>query len=254
MDIMIIEDEPKAASLLKEFVEKNDASNRVIHIADSIESAVSFLQGSKKQQDLLFMDIQIADGLSFEIFKQVKIEAPVVFCTAYEQYAMEAFRSNGIDYILKPFEEKDIEAAFLKLERLRQVPRIDAGIADKLLQALGAVKKSNTSFLIRLRGKMIPVPVKDVAAIVLENETPYLYHFNKEKHPVFKTIDEIDALLDNHLFFRINRQMIINRHAIRDIEPFFNRKVIVNLVVTTLEKPVVSRLKVTHFLSWVENL
>jgi two-component system, LytTR family, response regulator LytT len=254
MDIMIIEDEPKAANLLKEFVEKIDSSNRIVHIADSIESAVRFLQGASRQLDLLFMDIQIADGLSFEIFKQVKIDAPVVFCTAYEQYAMEAFKSNGIDYILKPFEEKDIEAAFLKLEKLQQVARIDAGIADKLMKALDLVKKSKTSFLIRFRGKMIPVPAKDVAVIALENETPYLYQFNKEKHPVFKTIDDIDAQLDSHLFFRINRQMIINRDAIKDIEPFFNRKVIVNLVVPTVEKPVVSRLKVAPFLSWVENV
>ena len=255
MDIMILEDEPKTASLLREFLENVHVSNRIVNISDSIESALSFLQSTSREPDLFFMDIQLADGLSFEIFKKIKITRPVVFCTAYEQYALEAFKANGIDYILKPFEEVDILAAFDKLRLLGQNGLIDEEKADSLIQAAGTSEspaRVNTSFLIRFRDKMIPVPVREIAVFALENENVWLYHFNREKYALFKTIDEIDSSLDRRMFFRINRQMILNRGAIVDIEPYFNRKVIVNLKSPTREKTIVSRLKVASFLEWVE--
>jgi two-component system response regulator LytT len=251
MNILIIEDEPRTAKLLKEFIETADENNTVLEICDSVESTVQFLRTNPLRLDLLFMDIQLADGSSFDIFRQVAITAPVIFCTAYEDHLLEAFKSNGIDYILKPFHEKDIDQAFKKLEQIRSSLLLAPTMPARLEQALAA--RQQTSFLVKFREKMYPVAVRDVAAVALENEVVYLYTFNKDKHAVFRPIDEVEAALDPQVFFRINRQMILNRNAIHEMEPFFNRRVIVSLKVTTAEKPLVSRLKVSSFLEWVEK-
>ena len=252
MNILIVEDEPRTARLLKEFIESADEKNIVLEICDSVESTVSFLNNNSQRLDLLFMDIQLADGSSFDIFRQVAVTTPVIFCTAFEDHLLEAFKSNGIDYILKPFHEKDIDQAFKKLEQIRHSMLATPALAARLDQLIPSGRQQ-TSFLVKFREKMYPVPVKEVAAVALENEVVYLYTFNKDKHAVFRPIDEVEAALDPQVFFRINRQMILNRDAILEMEPFFNRRVIVNLKVTTAEKPLVSRLKVTPFLDWVEK-
>jgi DNA-binding LytR/AlgR family response regulator len=253
MNILIAEDEPKTAKLLKELIENQDANNKVLYVCDSIEGTVNFIKTTPATIDLLFMDIMLADGNSFDIFNQVKITAPVVFCTAYDDYIMQAFKHNGIDYILKPFKEKDIENAFVKIKQLKQALVVSDETAKQMAAALKPPAAQQSSFLVQFREKMYPVQVKDIALVALENEVLYLYTFNNEKHPVFKPIEEVESVLEPGKFYRINRQMLINREAIVAIEPIFNRKVLVKATVATQEKPVVSRLKVTAFLAWVER-
>jgi two-component system, LytTR family, response regulator len=255
MQILIVEDEPKSAALLKEFIQNQLEQDTTFKITDSIESTAEYLQKhSRKQPDLIFMDIQLADGISFEIFKKVVVMSPVIFCTAYEQYTLDAFKSNGIDYILKPFEEKDIAAALDKIKQLKKVMMMQENTIDKIINSLQtAPKSSNTSFLVRFREKMYPVPVKSIALISLENEIIYLYTFEKEKHPLFRTMEEIAEVINASQFFRLNRQMFVNREAILEIEPYFNRKIIVKLNIPVSEKIIVSRLKVHEFLSWIEK-
>lgn len=258
MNILIIEDEPRTARLLKEFILAVDDTHTVLGICDSVESTVQFLQTTTnrvdtttQRVDLLFMDIQLADGSSFDIFQKVAVNIPVIFCTAYEDHLLEAFKSNGIDYILKPFHEKDIEQAFRKLDQIRSSLLLAPSLPVRIQQALA--NRTQSSFLVKFREKMYPVAVRDIAAVALEKEVVYLYTYNKEKHAVFRPIDDIEAALDPQNFFRINRQMILNRDAILEMEPFFNRRVIVTLKVPTTERPLVSRLKVTPFLEWVEK-
>jgi two-component system, LytTR family, response regulator LytT len=251
MNILIIEDEPRTAKLLKEFILAVDDTHTVLGICDSVESTVQFLGTTTHRVDLLFMDIQLADGSSFDIFQKIVINVPVIFCTAYEDHLLEAFKSNGIDYILKPFHEKDIEQAFRKLDQIRSSLLLAPSLPARIQQAL--VNRTQSSFLVRFREKMYPVAIRDIAAIALEKEVVYIYTYNKEKYALFRPIDDIEAALDPQTFFRINRQMILNRDAILEIEPFFNRRVIVTLKVPTAERPLVSRLKVTPFLEWVEK-
>jgi two-component system response regulator LytT len=251
MNILIIEDEPRTARLLKEFILAVDDSHTVLDICDSVESTVHFLQTTTHRIDLLFMDIQLADGSSFDIFQNVPINIPVIFCTAYEDHLLEAFKANGIDYILKPFHEKDIEQAFRKLDQIRHSLLLAPSFPVRIEQSLSS--RTQSSFLVKFREKMYPVAVRDIAAVALEHEIVYLYTFSKEKHAVFRPIDEIEAALDPQTFFRVNRQMILNREAILEMEPFFNRRVIVTLKVPTADRPLVSRLKVTPFLEWVEK-
>lgn len=251
MNILIVEDEPRTARLLREFIMAYDDSNVVLEICDSVESTVQFLQTTTNRIDLLFMDIRLADGNSFDIFQKVPVNIPVIFCTAHEDHLLEAFKSNGIDYILKPFHEKDIEQAFRKLDQIRQSLLLTPSLPVRIEQALA--NRSQSSFLVKFREKMYPVAVRDIAAVALENEVVYLYTFNKEKHAVFRPIDDIESALDPQTFFRVNRQMILNRDAILEMEPFFNRRVIITLKVPTADRPLVSRLKVTPFLEWVEK-
>jgi len=249
MNILIIEDENNTAELLKEFIEESEHCI-VVNICQSIENSVRFLTKHQSKIDLIFMDIHLADGECFEIFNQIEIEKPIVFCTAYDEYMLDAFNNNGIGYILKPFQQKDIDLVISKINLIKSSFRD----INNLLQETNSDQKSfQKSFIVRSREKMIPLLVNDIAFVHLENEIVYVTKFDGNQFAIFKTINEIETAINPHNFFRINRQMIINRLAIKDFEPFFNRKVVVNLTIPIEKKPIVSRLKVTPFIEWVES-
>ena len=249
MNILIIEDENKTASLLKEMIEEQEHC-LVVNICQSISSSVQYLNKNQEKIDLIFMDILLADGESFEIFKQTNVTKPVIFCTAYNSYMLKAFKNNGIDYILKPFQQKDINDALEKLN----VIKISLSKINDLLDARQTKSKTyQQAFIVEFREKMIPILVSDIAFFMLKNENVYALQFNGEKVAISKSLDEIELLIDPNTFFRVNRQMIVNRIAIKDIEPFFSRKVIINLRIDISEKIIVSRLKVSDFKKWIEN-
>ena len=251
MTMLIVEDEARSARLLQKIIESVRPDGRVIGICSSIEETISFLNAHSP--DLIFMDIELADGNSFAIFKQVSVKSPVVFCTAHDEYMLEAFRTTGIDYLLKPVDEKAIQLVFSKIDTITKALAPDVSTLARLLTTAQPSSQYNSSFLVRFREKMMPVAVSDIAAISFENEVCCLYTFKQEKHTLFKTMDDVEEALDPAHFFRISRQMIIGRRAIVDIEQYFNRKVILTLSCKTAEQPIVSRLKVTPFLSWVEK-
>ncbi|MEA5139035.1 LytR/AlgR family response regulator transcription factor [Arcicella rigui] len=249
MNILIIEDENKTASLLKEMIEEQEHC-LVVNICQSISSSVQYLTKNQEKIDLIFMDILLADGESFEIFKQITVTKPVIFCTAYDNYMLKAFKNNGIDYILKPFQQKDINAA---LDKIGFIKLSLSKINDLLEVRQTKPKTYQQAFIVESREKLIPVFVADIAIFILKNEHVYAIQFNGEKVSIFKPLDEIELSINPSIFFRINRQMIVNRKAIKDIEPFFNRKVIINLTVESAEKIIVSRLRVSDFKKWIEN-
>ncbi len=252
MKILIVEDEPKTASLLKELIETHP-NYTVVGICDSVETATHYLQIHQSYLDVVFMDIQLSDGLSFEIFDKIVVKLPVVFCTSYDEYTLKAFNNNGIGYILKPFNEKDIHQAILKIESLKGNFVKHTFENLNLKELIVKEKTYQTSFLIRFREKIYPLLVADIAFIYYENEATYLYNFKGEKHPLFKTMDDIENLISPDQFYRISRQMIINRKAIKEIEPYFNQRLVVHLTVKTPEQALVPRLKVSSFLAWIEK-
>jgi len=254
MKVLIIEDELKTAKLLKELIEsKPDFS--VVKIFDNIESTVQYLKKHLEELDLLFLDIQLADGLSFNIFKKVQINIPVIFCTAYDEYVLKAFKNNGIDYILKPFEDNDIYSALDKVSKLKEsFSKNSLDVYDKIQSLLTKEKSYQKTMIVPVGDKMIPISINNISIFHLENESIRIYCSDKKKYLVFKRMDEIESILDSKQFFRINRQMILNREAVKEIQPFFNRKVIVKTIVDLPEKAIVSRLKVTPFINWLENL
>ncbi|RNC83775.1 MAG: DNA-binding response regulator [Balneola sp.] len=244
MNVLIIEDEFHTAGLLKEFIETNPGY-LVVNICDSVSSSVNYLKNFSSNIDLIFMDVQLADGESFEIFSKVEFQIPVIFCTAFNEYILKAFKNNGIDYILKPVKETDIQSALLKMESLRK------SLSKESIPETSQVLPQ--TILVRKMEKMIPIDISRIGFLHLYNETLNLYSLVGEKFTLFKTMDEMVSKLDQHQFYRINRQMIINRQAIKDIEPYFNRKVIVNFEFSTPKKAIVSRLKVSAFMEWLEH-
>lgn len=250
MNVLIIEDELHTANLLKEIIEQ-DNDFIVTEKLESIVEAVEYLSKYQANLDLLFFDIQLADGQSFEIFKHIDIVVPIIFCTAYDEFSLQAIKNNGIDYLLKPFKEEAIHNALQKYKRLidslktKHLKPIDFQFVDK--------KQYQKSFLTQFRGKTIIKRIEDIALFYVQNETVFLYTFEGDKYALFKKLEYLESVCDPQHFFRINRQMLVNRTTILSFEPYLNRKIVLQLRIKTPEKAIVSRLKVTAFKSWLEQ-
>lgn len=251
MNILIVEDEPQTAQMLKSIIFKLRPELIVMAICDSIESTVAFLNSNRP--DLIFMDIQLADGLSFEIFSYVKIVCPVVFCTAYDQYMLDAFKVNGIDYLLKPVKEEDVENAFGKFDTLKTAFADNNDVIERLRKIVDTKKIYKNTLLVQYRDSFIPIQISDIAVFFVDNEILYAYTFDQQKYAVFKTLSEITDEVNPDVFYRISRQALINRQAVKEIQPYFNRKVSIRVPVSLPETLVVSRLKVSDFMQWMEK-
>ena len=251
MNIVIIEDEGIIADDLEINIRK--LINEVVEITKlrSVKEALAYFK-QHENPDLIFSDIQLGDGLSFEIFLNVPVEAPVIFCTAYDEYALDAFKANGIDYILKPFTRQTLDIALQKYMQLKKVfsaeqtPQYDALLA--LLSAKGSQKAA--SVLVYHLDKIIPVNLDDIAMFYLENEITHLLTYSGHIYYPNKNLDELERL-SGTTFFRANRQYLVCRKAIVDVSSFFSRKLSLNLKVHHHEKVIVSKGKAAHFLNWL---
>lgn len=243
-NVLIIEDEPSTAELLKELIESR-SGHRVVETLERVDTAVQYLKDHQKNLDIIFLDIHLADGESFHIFKEIDVQTPVIFCTAYDEYLLKAFKHNGIDYILKPFKQSDIQEALAKFESLK------LNFASS--EQHGQENSSRRSFLVHYREKTIPIAVEQIAVVLISEGITYLYNLNGDSFHLAKTMDEVQEGLPIDDFYRVNRQMIVNRNAVAEIEPYFNRKVIVKLNINLPEQVVVSRLKVSPFMKWLEQ-
>lgn len=250
MNVLIVEDESHTASLLQEIIEQ-DEDFIVIRKLESVVDTIQYLSKYQKNIDLLFFDVQLADGKSFEIFKHVDVVTPIVFCTAYDEYTLQAIKNNGIDYVLKPFKEDEIHDALQKYKRL--IANIQSKNPSPVQFQMEPSKQYQQSFLTQNREKSVAKRVEEIALFHLESETVYLYTLTGEKFPLFKTMEYIESVCDPDQFFRINRQILVNRAAIHSFEPYFNRKIVLQLKVKLADKAIVSRLKVTSFKEWLER-
>jgi len=248
MRITIIEDEQLTAQDLIDILQKIDPKIEIVAHLSSVQEALSFFS-TKHTIDLILSDIQLGDGLSFEIFKQRQINTPVVFCTAYDEYALDAFKANGIDYILKPYSEKNI------VESLQRYRNLQAGFVSKMhdfTQALESIyPPANSAILVHHKDKIIPLKIVDLAIAYIRNETVYLHTFDGKTYIINKSLDELMSLLGS-FFFRANRQFIVNREAVQDISLFLTRKYMINLRIPFSEQITVSKEKMTTFLNWLK--
>lgn len=251
MNILIIEDEAKTARELKVMVQRLDKGWQVTDILDTVKAAVDWFQ-SNPAPDLVFSDIQLADGLCFEIFRSVEVTCPVIFCTAYDQYAIQAFEANGIDYLLKPVDEDRLAGSLRKYKQLKQVLGGKApAMNDQLLAQLQARYKD--SLLVFSKDKIIPVKTTDIAFIYSAGGTVTVCTRDRQAYLLKEALDELEPQLDPQLFFRANRQFIINRYALVMAEHFFSRRLVVKLEVETPERIVVSKVKAPALLAWMEG-
>lgn len=254
MNILIIEDEVKTAKSLQRMISTVKPQAILLAMIQSVETAVNYLS-SNPAPDLIFMDVQLADGLCFEIFKRVKVTSPVVFCTAYNDYAIEAFKGNGIDYVLKPFSLETITAAFEKVEDIKnffQTHQSDSSNLEVLINKIGE-NDGKKSFLVFKQQKYMIVPTESIAFFFIRDEVPTIVNFNQEEFSIGQSLDEVYHLLSPKQFFRLNRQYLINFKAVLEVEPYFARKLFVKLLIPSPEKLLVGKDKVTLFLNWLEN-
>ncbi len=253
MKILLLEDEQRTALDLQAILLDLDPALEILGIVDSVEAAVHYLN-THPQPDLIFMDIQLADGQSFEIFQEIHIACPVVFCTAFDEYALEAFQVNGVDYVLKPFDRESISRALNKVKNLQNFFQQSASGLEKLAEMLQQMKPAyKTSFLVGHRDKLFPVAVSDVAYFYIEHEITFLHTFEGKRYVVNHTLDELEHSLDPRQFYRANRQFLVNFGAVSEVEHYFARKLLLKLRAVTKEPVVVSKAKATEFLTWMDQ-
>jgi DNA-binding LytR/AlgR family response regulator len=251
MNIVIIEDERITADELAGTINSLEPEAKIVTILSSVKTAVAYFQ-KNESPDLIFSDVQLGDGLSFEIFKAVKISAPVIFCTAYDEYALNAFKTNGIDYILKPSTSQTIADALAKYRSLRETFGGKIQRYDSILDTL--IKRESSkyaSILVYHKEKILPIKMDEIALFYIDNEVTYLLTFTSQKYVAGKTLEELE-LLSGSNFFRINRQYLVNRKAVIDASRYFLRKLSVNLSIPYKEKILVSKEKTPQFLNWLE--
>lgn len=254
MNVLIIEDEIKTARELKTLVEQLRDDITVLDTLPSVKTSIQWL-AANPAPDLIFSDIQLADGLSFDIFKITPVQSPVIFCTAFDEYAIRAFETNGIDYLLKPLDETRLMQALNKYEKLKGVFSNEKNNYEKKLENLLTQFATNykTTLLIHFQEKIIPVKTADVACIHYSNGITGIYTLTKQKYVLPSTLDELEAILQPDLFFRANRQFIINRQAIVNIEHYFSRRLVVRLTIPTPGHIIISKVRSAELLHWLEN-
>ena len=248
MKALIIEDEILASKHLRQVL--NEVGDFIVlQVVESIREAVSWFENNQ-QPDIVFMDIHLSDGSAFEIFKQTKITCPIVFTTAYDEYALKAFKVNSIDYLLKPIEVNDVQEALKKLREITHAGNMQNAI-NSLIDTFSKGSKYKRHFLIPIKGdKLIPVQTADIACFYIDSGTIKAQTFEGKSYTMDFTLDELSEMLDPGFFFRANRQYIISRKAIKDIDLWFNSRLSVNLIVSVPDKIVISRGRIPEFKTW----
>ena len=251
MKAVIIEDEKIAAESLKSLVNQLDENVEVVAMLQTVEDSVEWLSDNK-QPDLLFVDIHLADGSSFSIFEKVKVECPIIFTTAYDEYALKAFEVNSIDYLLKPINKDDLQRALNKYKNLKgQASNIDyMNIMSHLLEQTNIVNNYKEFFLIPERDKLIPLATKDIAFIYIDLKLIKAVTYSGKVYYMNQNLDELMSQLSPKKFFRANRQYIIAHEAVKDVSVWFGNKISINLIVPTEDKIIVSKARVTEFKNW----
>ncbi len=249
MKIVIIEDEELTA---KELIYNLTSLNAGVEIMATLPTVAQSIEyfSTNSDYNLIFSDIRLGEGHAFEIFKNVKVNSPIIFCTAYDQYALEAFKNNGIDYIIKPFDKTSIAIALNKyrlLEEKFSAPRADFSKLSALL--LPKICKIQT--LIVYQGdKILPIPVANIGLFQLKNQVVQLHTLEGTHFTILQSLEELEDKLGSE-FYRINRQHIVNRKVIKDVARYFGRKLLVNLTDPFTEQIMLSKEKAVHFLEWL---
>lgn len=249
MRAIIVEDETLAAQNLKGILYKIGSID-IIATLESVNETVAWFT-LNDSPDILFIDIHLADGSAFEIFDRVKIVCPVIFTTAYDEYALKAFKVNSIDYLLKPI---DINSVIKALEKYR---RLTGGSGDKgtdLQNLLTYFKKNivyKNNFLVPVKGdKLVPLNTDDIAYIFIDYGTVKAISYDDKTYIMDNTLDELEGMINPDMFFRANRQFVISRKSVKDIDLWFNSRLSVNLKVPVPERILVSKARVPEFKSW----
>lgn len=253
MKALIIEDESVAAQQLQRLLKQANPDIEILSVLQSIEESVEWFE-THPSPELVFMDIHLADGSSFRIFDQVKVDAPIIFTTAYDQYALEAFKVNSVDYLLKPINPDHLQRALTKVEKIRHNTTSHNPMQPNLDQLLAMMKgqcqQYPSCFLIPQGDRLVPLAVKDIAYIYLDNKIAQCVTFDGKKQSIDKPLDAIMEQLDPRQFYRVNRQFAVAHNSIKEITFWLLGKLKLTLTVETPDAVVVPKAKVPEFKLW----
>jgi len=253
MKIIIIEDESLVAEDLASSLKNCSDEIEIVALLGSVKEAIVYFRANP-QPDLIFSDIQLGDGLSFEIIKTVPLNVPVIFCTAFNEYALDAFKSNGIEYILKPFSAAELKVALAKFHSMQQL--MSGQIAEQYQKAMEIISNLkqpvNTSILVKYRDRLLPFSLDKIALFYVEAETTVMLAHNGKSYILTESLEDMEKRT-NQFFFRMNRQVLVNRNAIADVTDYFPRKLKINLSLPFHKDIFVSREKRSKVLAWLGN-
>jgi DNA-binding LytR/AlgR family response regulator len=252
MNILIVEDEELAQKKLQKTLAAVDPSANVVGITDSIQSTVDWLKANNNA-DLILMDIELADGQSFEVFNLVDVKAPVIFTTSYDEYALKAFKVNSVDYLLKPVQTEELQAALAKYNKLTGSSKPDVNIetlVNQIKQQLQP-KEYRKRFLVKHAQKLVSVDVEEIAYFYSDGRLNFFKTFDNKKFVVDYTMDELEEMLDPASFFRISRSFYVAINAIEKIDDYFGNRLILQLNPAVDKEALVSREKVSDFKKWM---
>jgi two-component system response regulator LytT len=251
MTVLLIEDETLAAERLQNLLTGIDPSITLVAHLKSVSASVQWLT-SNPHPDLILADIRLLDGLCFEIFQQVSVSTPVIFTTAYDQYAIKAFEVNSVDYLLKPVQEEKLRKAITKTK-----PQTDKTVpvdyAEIIRQLQASQKQYKARFMVKVGQKIIAVPIEKVAYFYSENKLSFLVTPDQKRYPIDQPLDELMDVLDPHHFFRANRQFIITFSSIAEIHTYFKGRIKLLLSPAANEEVIISSERSPEFKRWIDQ-
>ena len=249
MDVIIIEDERRAANMLERLILEADPSMTILAKLESVRESIEFLR-KNRDISLIFSDIQLGDGLSFEIFEKTELTYPIIFTTAYDQYAIKAFKANGIDYLLKPVKSDDIETAITKFKQFsRPAPITDiTAIANLLLERKSEHK---SRFMIKVGEKIKVIPVEDIPVFYSMEKATFIFTSNRRNYVIDYSLDQLRTLLNPERFFRINRKYIVSLDYIDEIIAWSNSRLKIKIPGLEEENIIVARDRTREFKEWL---
>jgi Response regulator of the LytR/AlgR family len=254
MRILVIEDEKLAAERLIGLITDIEPAAQVLKAIESIKSAVKWLS-SNPHPDLIFMDIQLADGLSFEIFDKANVDTPVIFTTAYNEYALRAFKVNSIDYLLKPIDKEELRASINKYLKLNKGISQNVAFHPQLLkQVMDVIQNQYKSrFVVRIGEHIKAVAIEDIAYFYSSEKSSFIRSVSGRDYAVDFSLDQLESELDPRKFFRVNRQFIVGLLQIKDIVAYSGSRLKLNIVGGDNNEILVSREKVNDFKKWLDG-
>ncbi len=253
MNVLIIEDEPQAAERLGTVLRELDPSLNILSKLDSVRKAVQWFKANPAPE-LIFMDIQLADGLSFEIFDQVEVKAPVIFTTAYDAYALRAFKVNSIDYILKPVDKEELHGALKKYKRWASGTAPQSDMLESIGYAMQMLtRKYKERFVIKVGEHLKSLEVSEVLFFLSLEKATFAQTRDGRKHMLDFTLDQLEGLLHPDTFFRINRKYLVNPGSIQDMISYTNSRLKLILKTSEDKDVIVSRERVQEFKGWLDR-
>lgn len=258
MKVLLVEDEPLAVKKLTRLLEEVAIDIQIVGTAGSIRSTVEWLEANPTP-DLIFLDIELSDGQSFDIFQRTRVNCPVIFVTSYDEFALQAFKVNSVDYLLKPVQREDLHAAITKFRELKSQYLKDAfpisSNIENLLMSLTAgvagAKEYRSRFLVKHAQKYVTIDIQHIAYFWSEGRINFFKTKDGQRYLVEYTMEEIEAMLDPKDWFRVSRQFIVSVPAVHEIHPYFNNRLRLHLKPQEPEEVTVSREKVTDFKMWL---